>query len=67
VNTNEHRQWRIQSNGDGYFQVSTADTKIHLLVLDGTDVNNTTAATPAHGPGQEWDVHTHWEVDSSRS
>jgi arabinogalactan endo-1,4-beta-galactosidase len=58
VNTNEHRQWRIQSNGDGYFQVSSADTKIHLLVLDGTDVNNTTAAMPTNGPGQEWDVHS---------
>jgi arabinogalactan endo-1,4-beta-galactosidase len=58
VNTNEHRQWRIQSNGDGYFQVSSADTKIHPLVLDGTDVNNTTAATPTNGPAQEWDVHS---------
>jgi arabinogalactan endo-1,4-beta-galactosidase len=58
VNTNEHRQWRIQSNGDGYFQVSSADTKIHSLVLDGTDVNNTTAAMPTNGPGQEWDVHS---------
>jgi arabinogalactan endo-1,4-beta-galactosidase len=58
VNTNEHRQWRIQSNGDGYFQVSIADAKIHPLVLDGTDVNNTTAAKPTNGAGQEWDVHS---------
>ena len=55
VSTNEHRQWKIQSNGDGYFQISCADTKIHLLVLDGTDANNTTAAMPTNGPGQEWD------------
>jgi hypothetical protein len=58
VNTNEHRQWRIQSNGDGYFQVSSSDTKIQPLVLDGTDVNNTAAAPPTSGPAQEWDVHS---------
>ena len=57
VNTHEHRQWRIHSNGDGYFQVSSADSEIHL-VLDGTDVDDTAAAMPSNGPGQEWDVHS---------
>jgi arabinogalactan endo-1,4-beta-galactosidase len=58
VNTNERRQWRIQSNGDGFFQVSSADAANQRVVLDGTDVNNTTAAIPAGGPRQEWDVHS---------
>ena len=58
VNTDERRKWRIQSNGDGFFQLSSADSANQLLVLDGTDVNNTMAAMPASGPGQEWDVHS---------
>ncbi|MGC1521241.1 MAG: glycosyl hydrolase 53 family protein [Steroidobacteraceae bacterium] len=58
LNAHEHRQWTIQSNGDGYFQVGSADTKSHPLVLDGTDVSDTTAAMPSNGPGQEWDVHS---------
>jgi arabinogalactan endo-1,4-beta-galactosidase len=58
ANTNEHRRWKIQSNGDGFFRVSGVDSENQPLVLDGTDVNNTTAAKPANGPGQEWDVHS---------
>jgi arabinogalactan endo-1,4-beta-galactosidase len=58
ANTNARRHWRIQSNGDGFFQVSSVDSDNQPLVLDGTEVNNTMAAMPTNGPGQEWDVHS---------
>lgn len=49
-------QWTIRSNGDGFFQISSAAASEPALVLDGGNSSNTIAAAPNGSPAEEWDV-----------
>jgi len=58
VTTTSREQWIIRSNGDGFFQMSSAAGKDAPLVLDGSLVDDTVAASPDNNPAQEWDVRS---------
>ncbi|HEX4807330.1 MAG TPA: glycosyl hydrolase 53 family protein [Bryobacteraceae bacterium] len=56
--TSAPEEWIIQSSGDGYFQIRSADSNGQALVLDGSNSNETFAAPPDGAQAQEWDVHS---------
>lgn len=58
VATTAQEQWVIQSTGDGFFQVGNARLMGPSLVLDGSNADNTVAASPDNSPAQQWDVHS---------
>jgi arabinogalactan endo-1,4-beta-galactosidase len=58
VTTTSREQWIIRSTGDGFFQVGSVAAKDAPLVLDGSHVDNTVAASPDNNPAQEWDVRS---------
>jgi arabinogalactan endo-1,4-beta-galactosidase len=58
VTTTAQEQWIIRSTGDGFFQVASVAAKDAPLVLDGSDVDDTVAASPDNNPAQEWDVRS---------
>jgi arabinogalactan endo-1,4-beta-galactosidase len=58
ANTTAAERWTIQSNGDGFFQLRSAAANSQLLLLDGSDANDTVAAPPDGSLAQEWDVRS---------
>ena len=58
VATTSQEQWVIRSSDDGFFQVGSAQVTGPPLVLDGSNVDNTVAASPDNNPAQQWDVRS---------
>jgi arabinogalactan endo-1,4-beta-galactosidase len=58
ANARAGERWTIQSNGDSFFQMRSAVANGQLLLLDGSDANDTVAAPPDGSPAQEWDVRS---------
>jgi hypothetical protein len=58
VTTTSREQWIIRSTGDGFFEVSSVAAKDVPLVLDGSHVDDTVAASPDNNPAQEWEVRS---------
>jgi arabinogalactan endo-1,4-beta-galactosidase len=58
ASTTAGERWIIQGNGAGFFQLRSAARGGQALVLDGSDVNQTVAASANGSAAQAWDVRS---------